>query len=73
MSSTDVAEEILTAKEAAVALRIPLRTMYDLIDRGEVPAIKLGRRRLVLRETVQGILDQGRRLPTVALEDDDEI
>jgi excisionase family DNA binding protein len=69
MSSTDVAEEILTAREAAAKLRIPLRTFYDLIDRGVVPAIRLGRRRMVLREVIDGFIDQGRRPPTVS--DDD--
>jgi excisionase family DNA binding protein len=68
--NTDVAREILTAQEAAKALCIPLRTLYDLIERGHVPAIRLGRRRLVLREVVEGIIDQGRRPPTV---DDDDI
>lgn len=71
MTSTDAADAILTAREAAEALRVPLRTMYDLIERGEVPAIKLGRRRLVLRETVDGIIAQGRQVPAVALDDDD--
>jgi excisionase family DNA binding protein len=60
-----VAHAVMTVHEAAQSLRLPLRTMYSLIDKGEVPAIRLGRRRMVLREVVEGILDQGRRPPTV--------
>lgn len=71
MNTADVSQEILTAKEAAEVLRTPLRTIYALIERGEIPAIKLGRRRLILRTVIDGILAQGLPNQTVILEDDD--
>ena len=64
----------MTVKETAEYLRIPLPTVYYLVQRGQLPAIQIGGRwrvkkdaldRDVLRESEQG-------QPTVLVVDDDE-
>jgi excisionase family DNA binding protein len=62
-------EKTLTVQEAAEALRIPQRTVYALIERGEIPAIRLGRRRYILQSVLSAILAQGRR--SIIAEDDE--
>ena len=65
---------LMTVKETAEYLRIPLPTVYYLVQRGQLPAIQIGGRwrvkkdvldRDVLREEEQG-------QPTVLVVDDDE-
>jgi excisionase family DNA binding protein len=64
---------LLTVKETAEYLRIPLPTVYYLVQRGKIPAIQIGGRwrvkkssldRDILREDKQG-------QPTVLVVDDD--
>ena len=64
---------LLTVKETAQYLRIPLPTVYYLVQRGQIPAIQIGGRwrikkssldRDILREDKQG-------QPTVLVVDDD--
>jgi len=64
---------LLTVKETAQYLRIPLPTVYYLVQRGQIPAIQIGGRwrikkisldRDILREDKQG-------QPTVLVIDDD--
>ena len=64
---------LLTVKETAEYLRIPLPTVYYLVQRGQIPAIQIGGRwrikkasldRDILREDKQG-------QPTVLVVDDD--
>ena len=56
----DVSHEVMTATEVAEALRIPLRTVYDLADAGDIPHFRLGRRRQFLREAIEAIKARGR-------------
>src|SRR2546430_7358561 len=65
---------LLTVKETAEYLRIPLPTVYYLVQRGQIPAIQIGGRwrikkssldKDILREDKQG-------QPTVLVVDDDE-
>ena len=65
---------LMTVKETAEYLRIPLPTVYYLVQRGQLPAIQIGGRwrvkkdaldRDVLREEEQG-------QPTVLVVDDEE-
>ena len=64
---------LLTVKETAEYLRIPLPTVYYLVQRGQIPAIQIGGRwrikkssldKDILREDKQG-------QPTVLVVDDD--
>ena len=72
MSETPI-HNLLTVKETAEYLRIPLPTVYYLVQRGKIPAIQIGGRwrikkssldRDILREDKQG-------QPTVLVVDDD--
>ena len=77
LSNSSVSEtpnhNLLTVKETAEYLRIPLPTVYYLVQRGQIPAIQIGGRwrikkssldRDILREDKQG-------QPTVLVVDDD--
>ena len=68
------AHNLMTVKETAAYLRIPLPTVYYLVQRGQLPAIQIGGRwrvkkdlldRDVLRKEEEG-------QPTVLVVDDDE-
>lgn len=51
-------ELVLTIDEAAAALRVSRDLVYDLIQRGEMPSLTLGRRRLVPRKAIDDILER---------------
>ena len=55
-------DPLLTAKEAAKALRMSLRTVRRWIADGDLPAVRLGRsvriRRSVLRGTIRSGIDR---------------
>lgn len=64
------AAETMTVREAARALGLPLRTAYQYAETGALPVIRISRRILVLRETVDSMLAAGRaRQPELALDD----
>ena len=42
MSATHLSEPLLSVREAAALLSIGVRTLYALIERGEIPAYKVG-------------------------------
>ena len=74
MSETPI-HNLLTVKETSEYLRIPLPTVYYLVQRGKIPAIQIGGRwrikksaldRDVLRQDKQG-------QPTVLVVDDDPV
>jgi len=50
---------VLTVPEAAALLRVGRNTMYLAIQRGDVPALKLGRRVLVPRDALLRLLETG--------------
>jgi excisionase family DNA binding protein len=61
----DLSTDVMTASEVAAALRLPLRTVYDLADAGDIPHFRLGRRRQFLRETIEAIKARGRMQPAI--------
>ncbi len=65
---------LMTVKETAEYLRIPLPTVYYLVQRGQLPAIQIGGRWRVKRDALdRDVLhnaEQGQ--PTVLVIDDDE-
>src|SRR5688572_33169689 len=65
---------LMTVKETAEYLRIPLPTVYYLVQRGQLPAIQIGGRWRVKRDALdRDVLrteEQGQ--PTVLVVDDDE-
>ena len=67
------APELMTVKETAEYLRIPLPTVYYLVQRGQLPAIQIGGRWRIKRSLLdRDILktDEGGQ-PTVLVVDDD--
>ena len=47
---------VLTVREAAAYLRLGLNTTYEAIRRGELPAVRVGRRLLVPRAALERLL-----------------
>src|SRR5437870_12085807 len=65
---------LLTVKETAKYLRIPLPTVYYLVQRGQLPAIQIGGRwRLKKSSLDKDILKEDKSgQPTVLVVDDDD-
>jgi excisionase family DNA binding protein len=70
---TEESPELMTVKETAEYLRIPLPTAYHLVQRGQLPAIQIGRRWRVKRSLLDRdvLEDAGPAQPTVLVVDDD--
>ena len=66
--------ELLTVKETAKYLRIPLPTVYYLVQRGQLPAIQIGGRWRIKKSALdKDVLKEDRPgQPTVLVVDDDE-
>ena len=65
---------LMTVKETAEYLRIPLPTVYYLVQRGQLPAIQIGGRWRVKRDMLDRdiLRNEGEGQPTVLVADDDE-
>ncbi len=65
---------LLTVKETAIYLRIPLPTVYYLVQRGRLPAIQIGGRWRIKKDALdKDVLKEDRAgQPTVLVVDDDE-
>jgi excisionase family DNA binding protein len=48
-----------TVEEASERLSLPIRTVYVYVQQGLIPAIRLGRRIRIRRDTVDAILGSG--------------
>ena len=72
MSETPI-HNLLTVKETSVYLRIPLPTVYYLVQRGKIPAIQIGGRWRIKKSSLDhDILRQDKQgQPTVLVVDDD--
>ncbi len=72
MSETPI-HNLLTVKETAEYLRIPLPTVYYLVQRGQLPAIQIGGRWRIKKSLLdRDILRQDKQgQPTVLVVDDD--
>lgn len=63
MSETSAVEEFLTVDEIATMLELNPQTVRSMIDRGELPAIRVGSRRVrVLRSDLDAFLEERKRL-----------
>jgi excisionase family DNA binding protein len=71
--SEPLSHNLLTVKETAAYLRIPLPTVYYLVQRGQIPAIQIGGRWRIKKSSLdRDILRQDREgQPTVLVVDDD--
>ena len=65
---------LMTVKETAEYLRIPLPTVYYLVQRGQLPAIQIGGRWRVKKDILDRdvLREQETGQPTVLVVDDDE-
>jgi excisionase family DNA binding protein len=65
---------LLTVKETAKYLRIPLPTVYYLVQRGQLPAIQIGGRWRIKKNALDNDILQEEKSgqPTVLVVDDDE-
>src|SRR6187399_3721035 len=66
--------ELMTVKETAEYLRIPLPTVYYLVQRGQLPAVQIGGRWRIKRSLLdRDVLRKGEETgqPTVLVVDDD--
>jgi excisionase family DNA binding protein len=68
-----LSHNLLTVKETAAYLRIPLPTVYYLVQRGQIPAIQIGGRWRIKKSSLdRDILRQDREgQPSVLVVDDD--
>ena len=55
--------QTLTVEEAAALLGIGRNTAYQAIVRGELPVIRIGRRLLISKAALEGLLAAGRFSP----------
>jgi excisionase family DNA binding protein len=74
MSEEEEPPELMTVKETSAYLRIPLPTVYYLVQRGQLPAIQIGgrwriKRSLLDRDVLRKEEEGGQ--PTVLVVDDD--
>ncbi len=69
----DDAPELMTVKETAEYLRIPLPTVYYLVQRGQLPAVQIGGRWRIKRSLLDRdvLKTEGSGQPTVLVVDDD--
>jgi excisionase family DNA binding protein len=51
----------MLGREVADLLRMPVSTVEDLARRGELPSVKVGRRRLYIRPQIEAILTGGQQ------------
>ena len=54
---TDPDLDLLTVAEVAALLRLSKMTIYRLMDKGQLPALRVGRSFRIPRESVQALLD----------------
>ena len=50
------ADDVMTGREIATLLHMPVSTVEDLARRGELPSVKVGRRRLYIRQQIEVLL-----------------
>jgi excisionase family DNA binding protein len=50
------ADDVMTGREVARLLHAPVSTVEDWARRGILPSVKIGRRRLYIREQIEAVL-----------------
>jgi excisionase family DNA binding protein len=65
---------LMTVKETAEYLRIPLPTVYYLVQRGQLPAVQIGGRWRIKKEALDRdvLRSENEGQPTILVVDDDE-
>src|SRR3954447_23846721 len=75
MPEPDSSHNLMTVKETAAYLRIPLPTVYYLVQRGQLPAIQIGGRWRVKRDALDRdvLRAEEHGQPTVLVVDDEPV
>jgi excisionase family DNA binding protein len=50
------ADDVLTGRDVALLLHVPVSTVEDWARRGILPSVKIGRRRLYIRQSIESVL-----------------
>jgi excisionase family DNA binding protein len=50
------ADDVLTGRDVALLLHVPVSTVEDWARRGILPSVKIGRRRLYIRQNIESVL-----------------
>lgn len=50
------ADDVMTASDVALLLHAPISTVEDWARRGVLPSVKIGRRRLYIRQNIEMLL-----------------
>jgi len=50
------AGDVMTGREVAELLHMPVSTVEDLARRGDLPSVKVGKRRRYIRQQVEAVL-----------------
>lgn len=53
------ADDVMTARDVALLLHAPISTVEDWARRGILPSVKIGRRRLFVRQNIETALTSG--------------
>jgi excisionase family DNA binding protein len=63
-------DEFLTVKEVAGLLKLNQQTLRNMIDRGELPAVRVGSRRVRIRQSdLDAFLGAGETSPAADVDD----
>jgi len=54
------AADVMTGREVAILLHAPVSTVEDWARRNIIPSVKIGRRRLYIRQSIEDVLTGGR-------------
>lgn len=61
MATTEGLEQLtITVEDAAKVLGIPRRSVYEHVRTGRLPHIELGRRKLILKSGLEGLIKDAR-------------
>ena len=56
------ADDVMTARDVAHLLHAPVSTIEDWARRGILPSVKIGRRRLYIRQNIEtALMDRGQK------------
>lgn len=58
MSPRLTAADVMTVAEVADLLHVPRSTVSDWARRGILPSVKIGRRRIYIRQQIEAVLTQ---------------
>jgi len=58
MKRGESVESLLTVKEVAETLKVTERTVYNLIERGDIPRVKVGRAVRIRREDMKDYIER---------------